>query len=87
MALLDRVAPYPSLRILTANLPSRVQPDPEHRAWVLALDGTRPRGAQPAGREGSYSPVTGVRETPDWLYLGSLSAGALARVPRCELGL
>lgn len=87
MALLDRVAPYPSLRILTANLPSRVQPDPEHRAWVLALDGAGRVVHSLRGGKGSYSPVTGVRETPDWLYLGSLSAGALARVPRCELGL
>ncbi|RVW04261.1 SMP-30/gluconolactonase/LRE family protein [Rhodococcus xishaensis] len=85
MRLLDQVAPYPTLRILTANLPDFVQPDPEHRAWVLGLDGDGRVVHSLRGGKGSYAPVTGVRETPDWIYLGSLTAGAVARVPRREL--
>lgn len=87
MRLLDRVAPYPTLRILTANLPGFVQPDPEHRAWVLGLDAAGHIVHSLQGGKGSYSPVTGVRETSDWLYLGSLTAGAIARVPRSALGI
>ncbi|QBJ94676.1 SMP-30/gluconolactonase/LRE family protein [Rhodococcus sp. ABRD24] len=87
MRLLDQVAPYPNLRILTANLPAFLQPDPEHRAWVLGIDGAGTVVRSLQGGKGSYSPVTGVREAADHLYLGSLSAGSIARLPRCELGL
>ncbi|QCQ91239.1 SMP-30/gluconolactonase/LRE family protein [Rhodococcus sp. SGAir0479] len=86
MALLDRVAPYPDLRVLTANLPDFVQPDPIRRAWVLGLDRDGRVVHSLRGGKGSYAPVTGVRETSDWLYLGSLSAGAIARVPRSVVG-
>ncbi|RVW03203.1 SMP-30/gluconolactonase/LRE family protein [Rhodococcus spongiicola] len=85
MRLLDQVAPHPTLRILTANLPDFIQPDPEHRAWVLGLDGDGRVVHSLRGGKGSYAPVTGVRETPDWIYLGSLTAGTVARVPRSEL--
>lgn len=86
MPLLDRVAPYPALRVMTANLPQFVQPDPEHRAWVLGLDGTGRVVHSLRGGKGSYAPVTGVRETFEWLYLGSLTAGSIARVPRSAIG-
>lgn len=86
MPLLDRVAPYPSLRVLTANLPRVVQPDPEHRAWVLGLGGDGRVVHSLRGGKGSYAPVTGVRETPEWIYLGSLTAGSIARVPRSAIG-
>lgn len=87
MALLDRVAPYPTLRVLTANLPTFAQPDPERRAWVLGLDAAGRVVHSLRGGRGSYAPVTGVRETPDWIFLGSLTAGAIARVSRSELGI
>ncbi|MDH6284737.1 SMP-30/gluconolactonase/LRE family protein [Prescottella agglutinans] len=86
MRLLDQLAPYPSLRVFAANLPSVVQPDPEHRAWVLGVDGDGRVVHSLQGGKGSYSPVTGVRVTPDWIFLGSLTAGAVARVPRTVLG-
>ncbi|GAB2646875.1 SMP-30/gluconolactonase/LRE family protein [Prescottella soli] len=82
MRLLDGMAPYPGLRVLAANLPSVVQPDPERRAWVLGLDDGGRVVLSLQGAKGSYSPVTGVRETPDWIYLGSITAGSIARVPR-----
>lgn len=82
MRLLDQMAPYPGLRVLAANLPSIVQPDPQHRAWVLGLDGDGRLVHSLQGGKGSYSPVTGVRVTPDWIYLGSLTTGSIARVPR-----
>lgn len=80
MRLLDMIAPYPTLRIVTANLPEAVQPDPEHAGWVIALDAEGRIVHSLRGGKGSYSPVTGVREHDGWLYLGSLSADAVARV-------
>ena len=66
---------------MTANLPDAVQPDPEHAGWVIALDGEGRIVHSLRGGKGSYSPVTGVREHDGWLYLGSLSADSVARVP------
>ncbi|MGW4481323.1 SMP-30/gluconolactonase/LRE family protein [Rhodococcus triatomae] len=81
MRLLDLMAPYPSLRLLAANLPERLQPDPEQRAWVLGFDGDGTIIRNARGPAGSYSPVTGVREAHGLLHLGSLSADAVARMP------
>lgn len=81
MRLLDLMAPHPALRLLAANLPDRIQPDPEQRAWVLGLDGDGSIAVNLRGPKGSYSPVTGVRAAGGWLYLGSLTADALARLP------
>ncbi|TQF68220.1 SMP-30/gluconolactonase/LRE family protein [Rhodococcus spelaei] len=80
MRLLDMMAPHPTLRLVAANLPGWAQPDPEQRAWVLGLDGSGTIVHSLRGGKGSYSPVTGVREADGWLYLGSLSADAVARV-------
>ncbi|SDD47084.1 SMP-30/gluconolactonase/LRE family protein [Rhodococcus tukisamuensis] len=80
MRLLDLMAPHPALRIVAANLPGWAQPDPEQRGWVLGLDGDGTVVHSLQGGKGSYAPVTGVREADGWLYLGSLSADAVARV-------
>ncbi|WP_070378675.1 SMP-30/gluconolactonase/LRE family protein [Rhodococcus sp. WMMA185] len=81
MKVLDMLAPYPALRILAANLPDAIQPEPEQVGWVIALDahGKIVRSLQ--GGKGSYAPITGVREHDGWLYLGSLTADSVARVP------
>ncbi|TSE01402.1 SMP-30/gluconolactonase/LRE family protein [Skermania sp. ID1734] len=81
MPLLDLVAPYPALRTLTANLPAFLQPTPPHRGWVLGLnsDGDIVHSLQSS--KGGYAPLTGVREADGWLYLGSLTADSIARVP------
>ncbi|WP_345347915.1 SMP-30/gluconolactonase/LRE family protein [Rhodococcus olei] len=81
MRVLDLMAPYPALRLIAANLPGWAQPDPEPRAWVLGLDGDGAIVHNLRGPKGSYSPVTGVREAGGALYLGSLTADGVARVP------
>lgn len=81
MRLLDLMAPHPALRLLAANLPAAVQPEPEPRAWVLGLDAAGAVVHNLRGPKGSYSPVTGVREADGSLYLGSLTATAVARIP------
>ncbi|MFF0813559.1 SMP-30/gluconolactonase/LRE family protein [Rhodococcus sp. NPDC003318] len=81
MRLLDLLAPHPALRLLAANLPDALSPDPEPRAWVLGLDGDGTVAHNLRGPKGSYSPVTGVRESDGSLYLGSLTATAVARIP------
>jgi sugar lactone lactonase YvrE len=80
MRVLDMLAPYPTLRILAANLPEAVQPAPQRAGWVIALDSNGTIVHSLRGGKGSYSPVTGVREHEGWLYLGSLTADCVARV-------
>ncbi len=81
MLLLDLVAPHPQLRRVIANVPESLQPNPVQRGWVLGIDGSANVVHSLQGTKGSYSPVTGVREADGWLYLGSLSADGIARVP------
>ncbi|MFD4183172.1 SMP-30/gluconolactonase/LRE family protein [Rhodococcus sp. NPDC058514] len=81
MRLLDLLAPHPALRIVAANLPHWAQPEPDQRGWVLGLDASGAIVHSLRGGAGSYAPITGVREADGWLYLGSLTADAVARVP------
>lgn len=81
MRLLDLLAPHPALRVVAANLPHWAQPEPDQRGWVLGLDASAAIVHSLQGGPGSYAPITGVREADGWLYLGSLTADAVARVP------
>ncbi|HEY5858015.1 MAG TPA: SMP-30/gluconolactonase/LRE family protein [Aldersonia sp.] len=81
MRLLDVIAPHPVLRTVAANLPAVLVPDPPRRGWVLGLDAAGAVVHSLQGSRGSYAPITGVREADGWLYLGSLTADAIARVP------
>ena len=84
MRLLDMLGPHPLARKVVANIPSALQPDPEHRGWVLGIDGDANIVHSLQGSKGSYAPITGVRESDGWLYLGSLTATGIARVPAPE---
>ena len=81
MRLLDLIAPYPALRTVAANLPEALVPGPPRRGGVLGFDGAGALVHDLQGSRGSYAPITGVREADGWLYLGSLTADAIARVP------
>jgi sugar lactone lactonase YvrE len=86
LKMLDLVSPYPGLRTVTANLPAGVQPKPEHRGWVLGLDGDGGVVHNLQGSKGSYSPITGVRVVGDWMYLGSLEGDSIARIAAPRTG-
>ncbi|KAA0020071.1 SMP-30/gluconolactonase/LRE family protein [Antrihabitans cavernicola] len=81
MRSLDMLGPRPLLRTVVANVPERLQPNPQQRGWVLGIDGNATIVHSLQGSKGSYSPITGVREADGWLYLGSLTADDIARVP------
>lgn len=78
----DRGSDAPGLRKLLYRLPRFLQPKPAKRAWVLGLDldGRVRHNLQYAGKD-AFAPVTSVREHEGWLYLGSLTATGIARVP------
>lgn len=82
---LDALLPRPFLRKLVFRLPEWLQPSPAQDSLVLGLnaDGEVIANLQYRG-EDAYAPITSVREHDGWLYLGSLSADAIGRIPLAE---
>ncbi|AWM92610.1 gluconolactonase [Pseudomonas sp. 31-12] len=81
-ALLDATAPHPFVRKMIVRAMTVLPKPVEKRAFALGLDleGKVIANLQDAGN-GNYSPITTVREYGDWLYLGSLKAMNMARLP------
>lgn len=79
-ALLDATSGYPWLRKMAFRLPQFLQPQPARHAFVLGLglDGSVTWNLQDAGA-GNFSPITGVTQHGNQLYLGSLTQDAFAR--------
>ena len=70
------------MRRLVARLPHWLQPGPKKHSFVLGLDldGKVVANLQYKGDD-AYSPITSVEERGPWLYFGSLSETAIARLP------
>lgn len=81
-AALDFMADKPFLRKVAYRLPAALQPAPARHAIALGLnpDGEVIHNLQDASAD-AYAPVTSVEQVGDMLYLGSLSAPAIARRP------
>lgn len=86
-ALLDRLAGRPSLRKVILRLPKFIRPKPRQYGHVLAIDDAGTVVADLQDPSGSYPSNTGVLETDEWLYVGSLVAPTLARLPASRAGL
>ncbi|BCT34114.1 SMP-30/gluconolactonase/LRE family protein [Pseudomonas sp. BNK-6] len=84
-ALLDGTAAYPLVRKMLVRAMTVLPKPVEKRGFVLGLD-TQGRviANLQDGSSGNYSPITTVREYGDDLYLGSLSASHMARLPLKE---
>ncbi|MFT5682353.1 MAG: sugar lactone lactonase YvrE [Myxococcota bacterium] len=86
--LLDLAAGSPRLRKVMTRLPDAIQPAPVRYGHVVGLDseGTVRCSLQnPSGE--AFAIITSVQERDGWLYLGSLSEPAFARIPvpqRCR---
>ena len=81
-ALLDATAQHPFVRKMIVRALTVLPKPLEKRAFALGLDldGKVIANLQDAST-GNYSPITTVREYGDWLYLGSLKAKNMARLP------
>lgn len=81
-ALLDATAQHPFVRKMIVRALTVLPKPVEKRAFALGLDldGKVIANLQDASA-GNYSPITTVREYGDWLYLGSLKAKNMARLP------
>jgi sugar lactone lactonase YvrE len=81
-ALLDGTAGYPLLRKMIVRALTVLPKPVEKRGFVLGLDldGKVIANLQDASSD-NYSPITTAREYGQWLYLGSLKATHMARLP------
>jgi sugar lactone lactonase YvrE len=78
-ALLDWLHPRsPRLRSLVWSVPERLLPGPKDLAWVLAVDQDGDILHDLHGWRAGYRAVTAVRQEGGKLYLGSLTADAVA---------
>ncbi|MBT9263496.1 MULTISPECIES: SMP-30/gluconolactonase/LRE family protein [Pseudomonas] len=84
-ALLDGTAGHPLLRKMIVRALTVLPKPVEKRGFVLGLDleGKVIANLQDAS-SGNYSPITTAREYGDWLYLGSLKASHMARLPLAD---
>lgn len=81
-ALVDTLHPYPLAKAMLARLPSALWPSAAQYGLVLAVDADgrlRDSLHDPDGRH--VTTVTSVQAQGEWLYLGSLEADHLARLP------
>ena len=81
-AQLDAMADKPWLRKIAYRLPQALQPTPAPLAFVLGfnLRGELVHNLQGHGPD-VYSPITSVEQVGDQLYLGSLIAPAIGKLP------
>lgn len=84
-ALLDGTAGHPWVRKMIVRALTVLPKPVEKRGFVLGLDlqGKVIANLQDAS-SGNYSPITTAREYGDWLYLGSLKARHMARLPLAD---
>jgi hypothetical protein len=84
---LDATAAYPFLRKVILRLPVGLRPEPRHLGHVLAIDDGGRVSADLQDPSGEYHATSSALETAEYLYVGSLVAGALGRLPKHRAGL
>lgn len=85
--LLDGLAGSPFLRKMIQRLPAFMRPAPVRYGHIAAFDAAGKVVADLQDPEGTYPINTSVAETPKYLYIGSLVAPVLARLPKAKAGL
>jgi len=86
-ALVDRLSGSPFLRKVIQRLPAFLRPKPVLYGHVIALDAQGKVVADLQDPSGAYPINTSVTETADYLYIGSLVAPVVARLPKSKAGL
>jgi len=85
--LLDELADRPWLRKIVWRLPPFLRPQAQSFGHILAFDEHGKILLDLQDPEGRYPLNSSVTETEDYLYLGSLRASAVARLPKAAIGL
>lgn len=77
---LDVLLPKPFLRKIVSRLPELLKPQPVRYGMVLGVDQDGNIRHNLQNPKGTFAPVTSVQEEDGYLYLGSLSDTAWARI-------
>ena len=83
----DFIAPWPIVRKLVQRLPARLRPQAKAHGHVIAIDEHGKVLLNLQDPKGLYPMTTSASEDERYLYVGSLSANQLARLPKAALGL
>jgi sugar lactone lactonase YvrE len=86
-ALLDKLSDKPFWRRVIPRLPAFLRPRAVPYGHVIALNAEGEVMLDLQDPDGLYPLTTSVTETSDYLYLGSLSAPAVGRLAKVQLGL
>ncbi len=79
---LDALARHPFLRTVVVRLPSWTQPTPAPVGWAIAIDEQgRIVESLDDRSPGAYAPVASVRERDGVLWLGTVAADGIGRIP------
>jgi len=81
---LDSLASSPAIRAAALRIPEALQPRPAPHANVFAVDDTGKIVTSLQSTRAAFG-YTGVTETPEYLFLGSIDATVLQRLPRPAL--
>jgi len=85
--LLDNLADKPFVRKMIQRLPAFLRPKAAHYGHIIALNQHGQVVLDLQDPSGAYPKTTGVTETPDYLYVGSLTAPEMRRLPKKTIGL
>lgn len=80
-ALLDRLSARPMLRKMLLRIPRALRPKASEYGHIIAIDDAGRVHDDRHDPTGAYPKMTSVLETEDHLYIGSIEAPVLARVP------
>jgi len=85
--LLDSLADEPFFRKMIQRLPAFLRPKAVPYGHVIAVNQTGQVVFDLQDPSGAYPKTTGVTETTDFLYIGSLTAPEMRRLPKNTIGL
>jgi len=85
--LLDKLSEKPFMRKVIQRMPKFVRPKPIVYGHIIALDGNGKVVEDLQDPNTKYPMNTAVTETQDYLYIGSLVAPALGRLPKAKAGI
>jgi sugar lactone lactonase YvrE len=85
--LVDSLCEKPFLRKVIQRMPQFMRPKAVAYGHIIAIDGNGWVLQDLQDPNTTYPQNTSVRETKDFLYIGSLIAPALARLPKAKVGL
>jgi sugar lactone lactonase YvrE len=85
--LVDDLSEKPSLRKMIQRMPKFIRPKAAAYGHIIAIDGNGKVLKNLQDPKTNYPQNTGVKETKEFLYIGSLISPVLARLAKSKVGL